>query len=421
MADSAEPPPDERRPPLRMVATGIVRRLVEAGHVAYFAGGCVRDRLLGIEPTDYDIATDARPDAIQALFRRSHAVGEAFGVILVRDRGHTIEVATFRSDGPYTDARHPDSITFAGAEEDAARRDFTINGLFEDPITDRVIDHVDGRADLDARVIRAIGDPAARLAEDHLRALRAVRFAARFAFTIEAATAEAIRTAAPRLRGISRERIGHEVRRMLDDPQRAVAAWELQYLGLDAPVFEEPGRTLAPARVGRLPDEVAVPTALAAWVLDRHESDPAADLDTVAARWSTALMLSNDEKAGLFGALDVYRTLQAGWMPLGVARQKRLAVSPAFREGLELLRATDRPAFLEVRRRVMELEMTGLAPPPLLDGGDLIAMGLTPGPAFGRILDAVYDAQLESVVRDREAALALVRALAGGPIDDPGG
>src|SRR5436190_9503965 len=215
---------------VRQAAVHIVRTLVEAGHVAYFAGGCVRDRLMGHEPADFDVATDARPEEVKKVFPKLLHVGESFGVMLVRISGHEIHVATFRTDGVYSDSRHPDSVTFSDARHDAERRDFTINGLFENPLTGEIIDYVGGQKDLAAKVIRAIGDPHARLREDRLRMLRAVRFAARFGFAIEQETADAIRECASELVGVSRERIGQEVKRMLCDPNRAVAAWEMQYL-----------------------------------------------------------------------------------------------------------------------------------------------------------------------------------------------
>lgn len=416
--------PDHSKPnldDLRDASVAVVRKLAESGHVAYFAGGCVRDRLLGLAPADYDVATSARPEQVREAFRRVREVGQAFGVMLVRMRQHEIQVATFRTDGVYSDGRHPDSVTFTDAQHDASRRDFTINGLFEDPINDRIIDFVGGRADLEARVLRAIGDADARLREDRLRMLRAVRFAARFGLAIDPDTADAIRRGAGELKGISRERIGNEVRRMLTDPNRAVAAWEMQYLGLDLPVLREPNRLTAPTRVGRLPDDAGFSAALAAWLLDRHESgaDAAAvDLDEVARRWAESLLLSNDEKDGFTIALSVYRTLWAGWGHLGVARQKRLASSPGFEDGLMLIQATDRQAFVDVRRQVLALAESGLSPAPLLDGNDLIGLGLSPGPTFSRVLDGVYDAQLEGQVGTREEALSLAKVIAAADAED---
>lgn len=395
---------------LRDAAVEVVQRLHDAGHAAYFAGGCVRDRLLGIPATDYDIATEARPADVLGVFPRAQAVGQSFGVNIVRCRGHVIQVATFRTDGAYSDGRHPDQVTFTDARHDASRRDFTINGLFEDPLTDEVIDFVDGKADLDRRVVRAIGDPHARLREDRLRTLRAVRFAARFGFSIETETADAIRSAASDLKGVSRERIGQEVRRMLTDPNRAVAAWELQYLGLDAPALREPNLLKAPTRLGRLPDTAAFSTALAAWLLDRH-ADQHIPLPDIAARWSDSLLLSNEEAAGCLAAIDVYQKLLGPWEHSGVAAQKRLAASSHFDQGLLLLQATDRQAFVDVRRRVMDLAASQIAPVPFIDGSDLIDLGLTPGPVFSRVLRAVYDAQLEGAVSSKEEALAMARTV----------
>src|SRR6184192_2632636 len=177
-----------RSSPMEEAARKVVARLREDGHIAYFAGGCVRDMVRGLAPKDYDIATDARPEVVQKIFPRTYAVGAHFGVIVVLENGFQFEVATFRSDGAYLDGRHPVEVHFATAKEDAARRDFTINGMFFDPEKDEVIDFVGGRADLEARLIRAIGDPAQRFAEDRLRMLRAIRFATVLGFDIDSAT-----------------------------------------------------------------------------------------------------------------------------------------------------------------------------------------------------------------------------------------
>ena len=223
--------------PQRRQALAIVSRLREAGHIAYFAGGCVRDLLLEKTPKDYDVATDATPQRVRELFRNSQAVGAAFGVILVRGGGTSIEVATFRSDGRYLDGRRPSEIQFTDAEQDAKRRDFTVNGLFLDPVDDRVIDFVGGLNDLAARRIRAIGDPAKRFDEDSLRLLRAVRFSARLSFEIEPATAEAIRAHSEQLRRISPERMAEELRLTLSPTTRR-AAWPMLWdLGLIQQVF----------------------------------------------------------------------------------------------------------------------------------------------------------------------------------------
>jgi poly(A) polymerase len=402
---------DDHARRLREAATSIVRELTNAGYEAYFAGGCVRDRLMGHEPEDYDIATSARPEQVKGVFPRAQAVGEAFGVMLVRRGGFTIEVATFRTDGRYSDYRRPDEVEFTDAEHDAMRRDFTINGLFEDPLNDRIIDYVGGQHDLEAHMIRAIGDPEARLHEDRLRMLRAVRFAARFAFAIDTATADAIRTGAGELEGVSRERIGIEVRKMLTDDNRAVAAWEMQYLGLDRIVLREENCMNAPTRLGRLVENTRYWTALAAWMLDRNEH-VASDIAPSVQRWTEALMLSNAERDGLKRAIEVYAVLCDGWDRLGVAEQKRMAAASSFLDGLALLQTTDRTTFIEIKRRVVELSKSELAPTPLLTGEDLIEMGMTPGPSFRVILDAVYDAQLEGTIRTRKAAIDLATAIA---------
>jgi hypothetical protein len=405
---------------LRTAAVEVVRTLAEAGHEAYFAGGCVRDQIMGDEPTDYDVATSARPEEVAGIFRKAQRVGESFGVMLVRHHGHSIQVATFRTEGVYSDGRHPDSVSFSDAEHDAQRRDFTINGLFEDPLdNNRIIDHVGGRADLKARVIRAIGEPQARLREDALRMLRAVRFAARFEFEIEADTAEAIRACAGDLRGVSRERIGQEVKWMLSHPNRGLAAWQLQYLGLDGAVLQEPGVTVAPRRLGRLPADATYPAALAAWLLDRDVETP--DLVDHARGWAEAMLLSNADRDALYRVLEIHRTLTGSWPQLGVAGQKRLATRPEFDQALMILQTSDAQAFVDVRRHVLALAETDLAPPPLIDGEDLIELGLTPGPIFKRVLDAVYDAQLEGGLGDKAEALRLAKAIAeaprGGPVE----
>ncbi|MEX2091892.1 MAG: CCA tRNA nucleotidyltransferase, partial [Pirellulales bacterium] len=229
--------------PQRAFALEVVQELRAAGFEAFWAGGCVRDQLLGLAPKDYDVATNAKPDEIRTLFghKRTLAIGAAFGVITVLGRRHEgqIEVATFRTDAEYSDGRHPDSVHFTTAEHDAQRRDFTINGLFFDPVTNEVVDYVGGREDLERKLIRAIGNPRLRLSEDKLRMLRAVRFAATFHFTIEPGTLAAIQAMAAQITTVSAERIGAEVRRMLVGPNRAVALDLLRETNLLAQVLPE--------------------------------------------------------------------------------------------------------------------------------------------------------------------------------------
>lgn len=409
----------------REAAVGIVRTLRAAGHEAYLAGGCVRDELLGLSPNDYDVATDATPDQVAALFKRTRAVGKVFGVILVTVSGVTVEVTTFRREHGYSDRRRPDAVTFADAESDARRRDFTINALYIDPLAPpsvvvgvevrgRVIDLVGGLEDLSRRVIRAVGDPEARLSEDNLRALRAVRFAARLGFTIEAGTAEAIRRHAAALAGVSRERIGEEMRMLMENANRAAGVGLIHALGLDAPVLDEPGMEVCPLTILQsLPEQATFAVSLAAWALDRGE-DPARGAD-ITRRWRRALCLSNDECDHLAGILASFSLIESRWDSLGVAGKKRAASGRHFIHAITLIRARDPIKGREVGEEVGRLAETfgGLAPAPLVTGDDLVAAGIRPGPGFGKWLDALYDAQLEGKVADREQALALARAMAG--------
>jgi tRNA nucleotidyltransferase/poly(A) polymerase len=388
----------------RDAAATIAARLEGAGHTAYFAGGCVRDELLGLHPADYDVATQATPDQIRDLFPKARGVGEHFGVMLVRHGGRTVEVATFRGEGSYQDGRRPTQVTFADEVTDALRRDFTINGLFMHPPSGRVIDHVGGRADLQARRLRAIGDPDARLEEDRLRLLRAVRFAARFDLSIDPATLSAVRRHAPELRGVSRERVGHEVRRMLAHPGRATAVGLIEAHGLAAATLLEPEAAFEPRRLAAIPASASVVCSLAAWMRDRALPRPWTER---LERWTEALVLSNQEREGVADTLSALEALHGAWSTMGVAARKRLAASVGFSDALSILAAEAPEAAGEVRGDLAPLQASGLAPPPLLDGNDLQRLGLHPGPAFRRILDAVYDAQLEGRVQTLEEAREL--------------
>lgn len=414
----------------RAAAMAIVQNLRKAGHIAYFAGGCVRDELLNLSPTDYDIATDATPDRIKSIFKRTNEVGAAFGVVLVTPTPEegaaqqaTVEVATFRSDGPYSDRRRPDVVTFSDPESDARRRDFTVNALFIDTVgppagstaSGKVIDFVGGQADLARRVIRAVGDPEARLAEDHLRALRAVRLAARLAFTIDPATAQAIQVHAADLKGVSRERIGEEVRRMLTHTTRAESAKLLEGLGLDAPVLNEPHTSSSgPSLLGLSiqPGDSLYPASLAAWACDRGLK--LSDTATTVQRWRAALCLSNEESQSMEGILMALGALEQNWPGLGIAGKKRLAgANPGFAPALALFKTRNSQAAEALASEVSRLAHTpsGLCPEPFVTGDDLIAEGRQPGPQFKTLLDTLYDAQLEDRVSTRGEALELSRRL----------
>ncbi len=446
----------------RQSAQAVVQGLRQRGFEAYFAGGCVRDELLGFHPTDYDVATSATPADVRDTFRGTRLVGESFGVVLVpaprADRARTpeppmmVEVATFRTDGPYTDKRRPDAVRFADATADAQRRDFTINALFLDPLATpddalrcadgsvprgRVIDHVGGVADLRAQIIRAVGDPDARFNEDHLRALRAVRFAARLGFAIDAATSDAVRRHASSLAGVSRERVGQELRRMLTHPARARAVRLLEAHALDAPVLNEssPADSSAGRALVNLPAHaVGVPLALAAWALDRHAHGPEPALDdpaiqSIVEHWRAGMCLTNDERDALRSILEIHRALVLRWgeprspgvqhpsgaaVSMTVAERKRTAARRDFAAAAALLRAVDQEKANAIASDVdmLSTDGVGIRPEPFLSGEQLISDGWPPGPAFKHALHMVYDAQLEGRVRDAASALALARELA---------
>jgi len=394
----------------REVASEVAAELQQAGFTALFAGGCVRDELLGLEPKDYDIATNARPEDVRACFPRAQAVGAAFGVMLVRRGGVSVEVATFRTDGDYADHRRPASVEFCDPVQDAQRRDFTINGLFRDPLTGTIHDHVGGLADLEAGILRAIGDPAARFGEDHLRMLRAVRFHAALGMQIEAATESAIRTHAAALTGVSRERLGDECRRILHCPGRVAGVDQLERLGLGAAILGGPREGAGWDHLESIGHAGAeMPALFAAWACDRVGDGFAPD--AVAALFRSALLLSNQERDGMLACLRV-RDRFRGWDDLGMAGRKRLASAPWAAAGLGLhgVRRTDHAD--EVRADIEVLSQTGLSPQRLVDGDTLLASGMQAGPEFGRVLEAVYDAQLEGRVTSVEEGLALAKSLA---------
>jgi poly(A) polymerase len=432
---------------LREDALSVLRRLREAGHVAYFAGGCVRDLLLGLTPKDYDVATDAPPTRVRELFAKTQAVGAAFGVILVRYHRSLIEVATFRAEAGYQDGRHPTEVRFTTAEEDARRRDFTINGLFLDPLQDgplesQVIDYVGGRADLAARVIRAIGEPDLRFAEDHLRLLRAIRFSSRLDFQIEPATADAIHRQGKHLARISPERIADELRRMLPIAS-GLRAWHdlrVQFPDLsdvifrfacDGPDAETRRRSPALFRGAISPPPAPWPFGLCLayvaldWQLSRSEPhDPAAlvgalarpAVQQMARALRQSLRISNEELDEMTGTLEGVGLLLRSDHPLAIALVKRFLARPTAvlsRRLLSDLHGYVDPARLRELLDIVEaLAQQDYAPQPLITGDDLTTAGLMPSPLFKRILDSVYDAQLETRITTREQGLALALQLA---------
>ena len=396
-------------------AIKVVEVLVGHGHIGYLAGGCVRDLLLGEDPKDYDVATNAKPEQIQRYFCKTASVGASFGVMLVRDFGETIELATFRSDGVYSDARRPDSIAFSSPEEDAHRRDFTINALFLDPMREdenQIIDFVDGLNDIQARVLRAVGDPEARLKEDHLRALRAVRFAARYDLTIDERTKHAIKAHAKALIGVSVERIGEEIRKMLLHPSRTRACVLIDELDLDDAIFGDV-HPFDPSVMERLPEAVPYPAALVALAIGRGQAIND-DGGAITQRFRKALDLSNDDRDAMRSVLDCLGAYADAWGGFAEAQRKRLASRAWARTALDLYHAIDALAALKIEGEIEDLRLRfgGLCPDPFVAGEDLIALGLDPGPRFKAILDAVYDAQLEGRVASKPEAIELATDIA---------
>jgi tRNA nucleotidyltransferase/poly(A) polymerase len=409
--------------PQREFALEVVQKLRAAGYEALWAGGCVRDQLLGLAPKDYDVATSAKPDEIRAVFgeRRTLAIGAAFGVITVlgrRQQGQ-VEVATFRTDAEYSDGRRPDSVHFTTAEHDAQRRDFTINGLFFDPVTEQVVDYVGGRDDLERKLIRAIGDPRLRLSEDKLRMLRAVRFAATFRFAIEPATFAAIQGMAAEVNTVSAERIGAELRRMLVDPNRAIALDLLRETKLLARVLPEldlldDSAFGATRRILAALDKPTLALALAALLSQAGDSHSPG---TVGRR----LRYTNREierATWLLTHLPVLHDAPHAPWP----RLQRVLVHDGSSELIALATAVagpDDPSLALARER-LAWPAEKLNPPPLIDGSDLIGHGLAPGPEFTRLLEIVRDAQLRGEIETTLGALTLVqRILDEGIPDEP--
>jgi len=398
----------------RHFAVDVVRRLRTAGFEAYWAGGCVRDELLGRRPKDFDVATNATPPEIRALFgqRRTLPLGAAFGVITVlgpRSAG-TIEVATFRRDSGYSDGRHPDQVTFSSAREDAARRDFTINGMFFDPLDRAVLDFVGGQADLQNHLIRAIGSPRLRFAEDKLRMLRAVRFTAAYGFSLDAETAATVREMAGQITVVSPERIAMEMRRVLTESGRVQGVRLLVELGLAAAVLPEiiPHDEASQARaehaqgvLGRL-QAPSFPLALAALLAQRAD---AAIMREVGLRWKLANK-EIDEAAWLVENRDAL----AGARLLRWSRLQPVLAHPWAGSLVALHEASspygpDEAAYC---RELLSQPREKLDPPPLVTGDDLRTLGLQPGPQFKTILQAVRDAQLDGELRTYEEAIKYI-------------
>jgi poly(A) polymerase len=434
-------------------AADIVRRLREAGYEAFWVGGCVRDLLRGEAPTDYDIVTSARPEEVRGIFSRTVPVGDRFGVCLVVEEGTAYEVATFRTEADYNDGRRPSSVAFATAEEDVRRRDFTINGLLMDPATGRIIDHVDGRRDIERGIIRAIGDPEVRFAEDHLRMLRAVRFAATLGFTIELPTFAAVLSQAAAIRRISAERIHDELSRLLTGAAARRGMELLSESGLlgeilpevhalrgveQPPVFHPEGdvweHTLR--MIALLPRQQGKADPRLAWAVLLHDVGKAVTRsedengthfyghvqrgEEIAALILRRLRFSREEMETIL-ALVRGHMLFMNVREMRPNRLKRLLRTPDFTLHLELHRLDclgshgllDHYEFC--MQKLEEYPEEELRPPRLLTGKELIGMGFSPGPVFKEILRAVEDAQLGGEIADPAAARDWVRMRWGDP------
>ena len=425
------------------LAQSIVVRLRAAGHSAWFVGGCVRDLLLGREPKDYDVATSAPPEEVLRLFPRAGQVGAHFGVVMVHEGSAYVEVATFRSDLEYRDGRRPESVRFErDPREDAIRRDFTINALMLDPSTGEVLDFVGGRQDLQARIMRAIGDPERRFREDHLRLLRAVRFAARLGFEIEPATFEAIRALAPAIRRVSAERVRDELARILTEggPRRGFELLD------DAGLLREILPEVAAMKGVEQPPEfhpegdVWIHTLmmlegmrnpsleLALGVLLHDVGKPATFRIAERIRFDGHVEKGVELARALMGRLKFANSviesaegLIANHMKfkdvprMRESRLKRFIRMPGFEDHMELHRldCISSHGSLEnydfVRRKQSETPPEQLKPNPLITGKDLIAAGYKPGPMFGVVLGEIEDAQLEGAIATRDEAMAMAR------------
>ncbi|QIF03605.1 CCA tRNA nucleotidyltransferase [Roseimicrobium sp. ORNL1] len=432
---------------MRNAATNVVRALVKAGHEAVFAGGCVRDTLRGVEPKDYDVATSARPEQVQALFAQSVPVGAHFGVIIVRMGPHQIEVATFRRDGAYSDGRRPDSVKFTSAVEDAKRRDFTVNGIFYNPLTEEVLDYVDGRADLERKVLRAIGDARARFREDHLRLLRAVRFATVLGFEIEADTWAAMKELAPEVASVSAERIREELVKIFLHPNRvrgfdllvdsglmkAVLPEILVLQGCEQPPQWHPeGDVFKHTRImlDLLPEKVSLPLVLS--VLFHDIAKPA----TFSVDETGRIRFNGHDKLGAEMTEEILRRLKfpndvinptvaavANHMmfkdvqKMRISKLKRIMARPTYEDEMELHRVdcmssnglSDNYEFLRAKEIEFAAGEKPLLPKPLIDGHEVMSMGVPPGPRVGEILRTVQDLQLEGTLNSPEEAREWVR------------
>lgn len=434
-------------------ALNVVRRLQEAGHTAYFAGGAVRDRLLGQTPEDVDVATSASPEEVLGLFDRCEQVGRSFGVVLVKSDTKAIEVASFRLDGPYTDGRRPEWVRPATAEEDAGRRDFSVNGMFYDPIADKLIDHVGGLKDLEAGLIRAIGDPAQRFREDYLRMFRAVRFSLRLNFNIEDETWKQLKLLSGKVEGLAAERVLDELTRILCAARAGRAIELLTQAGLldhwlpevrslcgvkQEPEHHPEGDVFTHTCL--LLDQLDEPSAALAWGALLHDIGKPATTSIAEGRIRSLghAKLGAEMVTTIAERLRFSRSLRDSvcelverhmrfieYPRMRISTRKRLRAREGFGDLLELHRADCLASHGRLDNYNMALaDLNAEAkqprlPEPLISGRDLKKLGLKPSPLFAEILRKVQDLQLEGELKDREGALEYVREMWGGVEIDP--
>jgi poly(A) polymerase len=433
-------------------ALAIVRRLHSAGFLAFWVGGCVRDFLLGREPGDYDIVTSALPEQIEQLFKRTIPVGRKFGVMVVVESGRQFQVATFRAEADYQDGRHPERVAFGDAEADARRRDFTVNGLFYDPVRKQLHDWVGGEADLRARIIRTIGTPVERFAEDHLRLLRAVRFAVQLDFGIEAGTFAALKANAAKIKTISAERVREELVKLFRPPHAPRGLDLLRESGLLEQVLPEIAATLACEQSPDFHPEGTVfnhlrlmlqhlprdADASLPWAVLLH--DVAKPVTASADPETGSMHFYGHEKIGAEMAGEILERLRfprkqidevikavlfhmqfKDALQMRKSTLRRLLMRPTFPLELELHRLDclgshghlDVHDFLAAQAR--QLEAQPQIRPPLLKGDDLIALGLKPGPALGALLAEIREKQLQDELKTKAEARKWARARIAGP------
>ena len=431
----------------KAAAIDIIGKLQEKGHIAYLAGGCVRDMLRGETPKDYDIATSALPEEITSIFTKTREVGVHFGVVIVIVNNQAFDVATFRNDGSYKDGRHPEEVTFSTPQDDTARRDFTVNGIFFDPISEKYIDFVEGKSDIDKKVIRAIGEPNLRFQEDHLRLLRAIRFAARFDYEIEAETWNSIKSNASGISKISKERIRDELTKILLNENRVLGFDLLVESGLmehiipeilqlkgceQPPQFHPEGDVFVHTRLmlSLLKDAPSIELVLSVLLHDigkpaTYSFDEEADRirfnghDKLGAEMSEQILrdlkFSNSIIEDVVQMVANHMTFK-DVQKMRQSKLKRFMSRSTFNDEIELHRVDclgswgglDNYDFLN--KKVVEFANEPIIPQPLLTGKDLIELGWSPGPDLGQTLNSVQDMQLEGKLNSKDEALDWVKS-----------